>query len=152
MKKIILSFIFIVLAVLAGWFSAAGFNNFNEKSRPEVCIAENCYKVELAVTVPEQEKGLMFRKNLDKGKGMLFKFPQKGIYPFWMKNTLIPLDIVWIGSDNKIVFISRDTRPCVSDPCHTTNPGETAHYVLEVNSGEMDRIGAKVGDVVVINH
>ena len=153
MKQIILIFIFLVLAAalaLAGWVSVAGFNDFNKKSGPEVCLKGNCYKVELALTFIEQEQGLMHRPHLDQDRGMLFKFAHEGIYSFWMKNTLIPLDIVWIGSDNKIVFISRATPPCVNDPCPTINPDKSARYVLEVNRGEMDRLGAQVGDIVAI--
>jgi uncharacterized protein len=144
--KAILFFVLVIaLAALAGWFSVAGFN---KKSGTEVCFKQNCYKVELALTPAQQEQGLMFRKSLDKDKGMFFEFDRDGIYPFWMKNTLMPLDIVWIGPDKKIVFISADTRPCVNDHCVSIDPGKDARYVLEINAGETVRINAKVGDEV----
>src|ERR1035437_263623 len=59
-----------------------------------VCFKQNCFSVELAKTSAEQERGLMYRTELDKDKGMLFIFYNEGIYPFWMKNTLIPLDMI----------------------------------------------------------
>ncbi|MCX6815196.1 MAG: DUF192 domain-containing protein, partial [Candidatus Aenigmarchaeota archaeon] len=90
--------------------------------------------------------GLMDRNYLASDKGMLFVFANEGVYPFWMKNTLIPLDMIWLDSDHGVVFISRDTQPCKQDPCPTINPGKNAKYVLEVNAGVSDRIGLKEGD------
>jgi hypothetical protein len=94
----------------------------------------------------------MYRQILAQDHGMLFDFGQEGVYPFWMKNTLIPLDIVWLDKNLKIVFISADTLPCKNDPCVSVNPGAVARYVLEVNAGEMARIGARPGDAITINH
>ena len=74
--------------------------------------AGGCFQVELARTESERDQGLMYRKELDKNKGMLFIFDKEGIYPFWMKNTLIPLDMIWIDSNNKIVFIAQNVQPC----------------------------------------
>ena len=62
----------------------------------EVCLKEKCFSVELAKTSAEQAKGLMFRENLSIDKGMLFIFEKEEIYPFWMKDHLIPLDIIGI--------------------------------------------------------
>ena len=147
MKKNFLILILLAVAaavlILAVWFGV-----LNKKAITKVCLDKSCYQVELALTPQDQALGLMFRKSLDKDKGMFFKFPQDGVYPFWMKNTLIPLDIIWIGSDKKIVFISRDTASCASDPCPLTDPGIPASYVLEINAGEIARIGAKIGDEV----
>ena len=64
------------------------------------------------------KNGLMFRENMDSDRGMLFIFEKEGEYPFWMKNTLIPLDIIWINKDKEVVFISENAQPCEEGkPC-----------------------------------
>ncbi|MFZ3074429.1 MAG: DUF192 domain-containing protein [Minisyncoccales bacterium] len=116
----------------------------------KVCFGEQCYGVELARTSQEIERGLMYRSSLDKDKGMLFDFGTAGIHKFWMKNTLISLDMVWIGADKKIIFISNNISPCIKNTCPLYGPDLPARYVLEVNGGEMKRLTAKVGDAVAI--
>jgi uncharacterized membrane protein (UPF0127 family) len=123
----------------------------SQNHTPEVCVRSACYRVEAAVTPQEQALGLMSRQSLDNGQGMLFLFEQDEVYVFWMKDTLIPLDIVWIDSNDKIVFISKNNLPCKNDACPSINPKQTARYVLEVNAGEMDRIGAQIGDQAAVN-
>ena len=113
-----------------------------------VCFSENCFKVEIASTSEELSKGLMFRENLEKNSGMLFIFPENGIYGFWMKNTLIPLDIIWINSNKEIVFIKDNALPCKTEICETYSSDEKALYVLELNSGTADKIGLEIGDEV----
>jgi hypothetical protein len=120
-------------------------------SAGKVCLGNNCYVVELAITPSERERGLMFRSSLGKDRGMLFDFGADGIHKFWMKNTLINLDIIWIGADKKIVFISNNISPCIRDVCPSYGPDAAARYVLEVNGGEMKRLGAKIGDAAVMN-
>jgi uncharacterized protein len=122
-----------------------------QNSQNQVCFGSRCFFVELAKTSLEQEKGLMNRKQLDKDKGMLFIFEKEGIYAFWMKNTLIPLDIVWINSNNKVVFISQNTEPCKSLICPSVVPTAKAKYILEINAGICEEIGLKLGDELKIN-
>jgi len=114
----------------------------------QVCFGGNCFQVELALTPQEQETGLMNRTYLAPDKGMLFIFPQDGIYPFWMKDTLIPLDMIWMSSNRTVVFIGRDEQPCGPVVCPSISPGVPARYVLEVNGETADRIGLKVGDTL----
>jgi len=90
----------------------------------------------------------MFREKLDSNKGMLFIFDREGEYPFWMKNTLIPLDIIWINEKKEVVFISENTQPCEKDPCLSVNPGKNAEYILEVNGGAAQKIGLNMGDTL----
>ena len=116
------------------------------KSQNRVCFRENCFQVELALTPEQQAQGLMFRQNLDPDKGMLFIFQEEGIYPFWMKDTLIPLDMIWMDSNKTVVFIKKDAEPCGSGDCPLINPGKKAKYVLEVNAGAAERIGLQEGD------
>lgn len=91
-------------------------------------------------------QGLMERQSLNKNEGMLFIFKQEGIYPFWMKNTLIPLDIIWISKEKKIVFINKNSQPCGTADCPIINPGVKAKYVLEINAGISEEIGLETGD------
>jgi uncharacterized membrane protein (UPF0127 family) len=66
---------------------------------------------------------------------MIFLFPESGDYPFWMKNTLIPLDMIWIDDQKKIVHVAHDVPPCKADPCPSVPPGANAKYVVEVAAG-----------------
>lgn len=121
-------------------------------AQPQVCFKEHCFFVELAKTEEARAQGFMFRKSLDKDKGMLFIFNQEGVYPFWMKNTIIPLDIIWLSKDSKIVFISKSAQPCLpaqadtKSSCTGINPEVNAQYVLEINAGVSDELGLNVGD------
>src|SRR4030067_404571 len=87
-----------------------------------VCFGQDCFSVELALTPEQQARGLMNRTHMDQDGGMLFVFPQGGIYPFWMKDTLIPLDMVWMDSQGKVVFIKESAQPCSPVVCPSVNP------------------------------
>jgi len=116
----------------------------------KVCIRDKCYQAELAITPQEWGRGLMFRESLGKDQGMLFESGQDGIHKFWMKNTKISLDMVWIGADKKIIFISNNISPCIREVCPSYGPDAPARYVFETNGGEMARLGAKAGDAVIM--
>lgn len=119
-----------------------------QKFQNQVCFDSHCFSVELAKTNAEKERGLMFRSDLKENKGMLFIFDEESIYPFYMKNTLIPLDIIWINKDKKVVFISKNAQPCEQNPCPITTPTAGASYVLEVNAGKVEELEIKTGDSV----
>ncbi|MFH1721825.1 MAG: DUF192 domain-containing protein [Candidatus Altiarchaeota archaeon] len=115
----------------------------------EVCFSTgDCVTVEIADEPAETSRGLMFRQKLGADEGMLFIFPSEVVQKFWMKNTLIPLDMLWITENGKIIFIEHDVPPCKSDPCPTYGPDEPAKYVLEVNAGYIKEHGLKVGDTL----
>lgn len=127
------------------------YDNFGVVSRQgRACFNDVCFNVSLAVTAAERARGLMFVDHLDEGRGMLFVFEKDGIYPFFMKDTLVPLDIIWIDSDGKVVFISRNNQPCTFI-CFNIDPGKQARYVLEMNAGISDKIGLAVGDEIKID-
>lgn len=115
-----------------------------------VCINENCFTVEIAVTPAEHSRGLMYRTALGAGSGMLFTFPYEGRHGFWMKNTIIPLDIIWIGADRKVIDIKKNAPPCKTSECPSYGPGGDAAYVLEINGGLSENMGFKKGDEVTI--
>jgi uncharacterized membrane protein (UPF0127 family) len=102
--------------------------------------------VELATDDDTRAQGLMFRDHLRPGTGMLFFFPAEGNYPFWMKNTIIPLDMIWIDSGRRIAHVASDVAPCKADPCPSYPPGVNARYVLEVAAGVAKEHGLKAGD------
>lgn len=113
-----------------------------------VCHGQDCFKVEIVSTPETREIGLMNRTELAEDKGMLFVFQEYAIYPFWMKNTLIPLDMVWLDTQFNVVHIEEDVQPCEADPCAIINPRVGALYVLEFNAGTARRIGLTVGDSI----
>lgn len=116
--------------------------------KKKACINEICFNVELAETQAERQQGLMRRQFIDQNSGMLFIFDNENFHLFWMKNTLIPLDIIWINKDNKIVHIEYNVLPCKEDPCTYYTPKEKALYVLEINAGLSEKYNFKEGDKV----
>lgn len=97
--------------------------------------------IEIADTPDMLSKGLMFRKNLDENSGMLFKFPDITYASFWGKNTYIPLDIAFIGKDNKISEI-KEIVPFSTKTIHSNFP---CKYALEVNNGFFNKNEIKEG-------
>ena len=124
---------------------------YQSEEKNQACFKEYCFNIELAVTDKERSQGLMFREYLAFNEAMLFVFPEEGEYPFWMKNTLIPLDIIWINKEKEVVFIGENLQPCEEEhPCPVVNPGKNAKYVLEVQGGVVEKIGLKVGDKIIL--
>ena len=105
--------------------------------------------VELAQTPEERKQGLMHREELCPSCGMLFLFEQENIHPFWMKNTIIPLDIVFINANYEVVDVTK-AEPCIDDPCKNYFPQSRALYVLETNQGmfSTETIGKKANIVI----
>lgn len=95
-------------------------------------------------------QGLMFREYLPSDEGMLFVFNDEQEYAFWMKNTLIPLDIIWINSLREVVYIE-SAVPCVEDPCTIYAPNASALFVLEINRGLASSNNIVLGSVASIN-
>jgi uncharacterized protein len=106
------------------------------------------YAVELALTPEEQAQGLMFRESLPERAGMLFVFPEVAPHHFWMKNTMIPLDMIWMDEGGKVLFVSADTPPCKADPCATYGPDGPAKMVLEIAGGKAKKEGVDVGKML----
>jgi len=92
-------------------------------------------RVEVVADDESRAQGLMFRDRLREGTGMLFVFPQMTELSFWMKNTLIPLDMIWIDNQQKVVHVKENVPPCQADPCPTYAAGVSAQFVLEVAGG-----------------
>ena len=139
--------VFVLLALLG--CGQVKQNKVDKESRENrVCLKGNCFYVELAATPIERARGLMFRKHLDYNKGMLFLFEDEQRHSFHMKNTLIPLDMVWINREKEVVFIKQDAQPCKKNPCPSIYPDRDAMYVLELNAGAVADMGLELGDKV----
>jgi uncharacterized membrane protein (UPF0127 family) len=103
------------------------------------------FHVELAITGEEQTRGLMFRQTLAADAGMLFVFDRSSVHTFWMKNTLIPLDMLFIGADKKIVGIVENAEPQTETG---RSVGRPSLYVLEIGGGLSAQLGIRAGQTV----
>lgn len=103
--------------------------------------------IEIADNDYERETGLMYRTKLEENQGMLFVFPKEEPRGFYMKNTHIPLDLIFMDSDKQIVSITRNAEP---GKLETIPSGAPAQYVLEVKAGLAAQWGLKVGDKILI--
>jgi len=103
------------------------------------------YFVEVAVSQSDQEKGLMHRKRLDKKSGMLFIFRKEKIARFWMKNTYIPLDIIFINKSGSIDFIKKNTKPL---SLKSIKSKDKVIAVLEINAGEVEEFGIEEDSII----
>jgi len=103
------------------------------------------FEVDLALTDAERTRGLMFRDQLGPYEGMLFDFYQEAPESFWMKNTLIPLDMVFIAGDGTVRHIHANAKPLSTDAIPSEYP---VRAVLEINGGSARLLGIKPGDKV----
>jgi uncharacterized membrane protein (UPF0127 family) len=106
------------------------------------------YSVEIPRTPEARERGLMFRERLAPRTGMLFVFDTTARHAFWMKNCLIPLDLIWLDETKRVVAVLPDTPPCKSDPCPIYQVAVPARYVLEIAGGAAQREGVAAGSVL----
>ena len=133
------------LVLVAGLFVTSAC-----QGQPKVVILtqegrEQGFQVEIADTPAKRELGLQYRRELPMDRGMIFLFPMESEHSFWMKNTPIPLDMIFINSERKIVGIVEQAAPFTLDSRFVTGASQ---YVLEVNGGLAQRYGFKAGDRV----
>ena len=107
--------------------------------------ATHVFKSEIARTSAEQAKGLMFRTEIGDDEGMIFLRNPPDVAAFWMRNTVIPLDIIFVGLDRRILNIAANARPYDETPLPADGP---TLAVLEINGGLAARLGIKPGDKV----
>lgn len=142
-KKIYLILILPLIIMISGCVQ--------KQKKSEVCIKNICYNVEIANTPEKRATGLMNRESIPANSGMLFIFEDESIQEFWMKNTLIPLDIIWIDTNSKIVDI-KQAEPCTKDPCAIYTPSKEARYALEINQSQASRNNIEIGDSVTLKN
>jgi uncharacterized membrane protein (UPF0127 family) len=145
MKK---TYLIIVIAVLAifTWLTIKPHILEPKSHTPQVEIGDKIINVEIANTNAKRELGLSGHAPLADVQGMLFVFDKSGIYPFWMKDMLFPIDIIWISEDFKIVYIEKNAQ--INSFPNTFGYDKEARYVLEVNAGFSDNNNLKIGDQV----
>jgi hypothetical protein len=100
------------------------------------------FNIETAETPDESEQGLMYRTEMDDNQAMLFIFPYERVASFWMKNTYLPLDIIFFDKDKKIVHIAKNAVPLSEEPITSK---KTSLYALEIKAGLSDKLGIKEG-------
>lgn len=115
--------------------------------RLQLSVAGRDVRVELAVDTPTRNRGLMHRTRMDEDAGMLFVFPDSAPRTFWMRNTLLPLDIIFLDEQGRVINVV-EAPPMVERPgFHSTR---AARYVLELNQGWCKRHGLAAGDRIAI--
>jgi uncharacterized protein len=137
----------LVVLLFLGLFVAAGSAQAAGQSTLEIATKSGVhpFSVELATTEAEREKGLMFRKELPEGQGMLFDFHREQEVGFWMQNTYIPLDMIFIKADGRILRIAENAKPMSTDVIPSNGP---VRFVLEVIAGTARKMGIVPGDRV----
>lgn len=109
-------------------------------------IGKRTFTLEIANTPAARERGLMFRQSMPEDHGMIFVFPDQAVRRFWMRNTRIPLDIIFVNSDQTIVAIE-PMKPFDESGTSSRRP---AKYAIELNRGMAEKAGVKVGDQLEI--
>jgi uncharacterized membrane protein (UPF0127 family) len=105
--------------------------------------------VEIADEPEEQRRGLMDRPTLAPEAGMLFIFPESAPRAFWMMNTLIPLDMIFVDAEKRIINIQEKAMPCQAPhPCPSYPSAAPAKYVLEIAGGQARALGIRAGDTL----
>jgi len=145
-KKNVIAFIFLV--VLVPIFLVMLQKNLKQE---QVCINEYCFSVEVVETSIARAKGLMFRRELADDSGMLFIFNDEKLRSFWMKNTFIPVDMIFLDKNKEVVSIEKNVQPCVTKDCPRVRPKEKSKYVLELNANIADKINLGIGDKLQFN-
>jgi uncharacterized protein len=138
----------VVLAVVVALCALAGASARAASVQPLEIVTKNgvqVFSVEMATTEQEKETGLMYRKELPDGKGMLFDFSPEQQVSMWMKNTYIPLDMIFIRADGRILRIAENTEPLSTKIISSGGP---AKGVLEVIAGTAKKYGIEPGDRV----
>jgi len=158
-------FMFIIIAVVLLFMINPGSNNRKDEHKPSrtevpftkegeltfyqanTKIPITTIEIEIADNYRETMRGLMFRYKMDMDKGMYFVMDREEPQAFWMKNTYIPLDIIYLNSKKQIVSIVKNTKP---ESTASLPSGKKAKYVVEVNAGFCDKYNIESGDYIVV--
>ena len=127
-------FILILLLLIFNFSFVSSNTSFEKYSlvfSDYLCLPSTCFEIELADTPEKKRKGLMFREELSEDKGMLFPYIEEKFITIWMKNTLIPLDIIWLDKNLNVVHIHENAVP---NSLAKLRASIKANYVLEINA------------------
>jgi uncharacterized membrane protein (UPF0127 family) len=146
MKNYIYILIFISIAFTNANANANEITFQNSSLTIQTKDSEYIFNIEIAITEKERSRGLMYRKELKQTEGMLFLYPKKQIIKMWMKNTLIPLDMIFINKSGKIIDIFKMTIPKDLTPI---GPDVKLKGVLEINGGLTSYLNINKGDFII---
>jgi uncharacterized membrane protein (UPF0127 family) len=119
-------------------------------TEPSVTLHGKRFSTEFATDDASRELGLMNRTSLAADHSMLFIFTDEQPRAFWMKNTLIPLDILYFDKARKLVSMQLNAQPCKADPCAIYPSDGAARYVLELPAGTAGKLGLKLGEPLTV--
>ena len=137
-------FIFLIF----NFFLVSFYTFSNEKIEVSIYNKNIIFNVEVAKTIEERRSGLMYRKKLLNNEGMLFIFPREKIIQLWMKNTYIPLDVIFI-SENKVIVDIKKNMEKLSETIIKSKV--KSRYALEFNAGLINKLDIKIGDKILFN-
>ena len=142
--------ILLIAAGLAGafWYFKGGSDGEIIRMK----IGGQMFELETARSMAQKAKGLSGRETLGKDRGMIFIYEKEGIYPFWMKDTKIPLDIIWINGKGEVVEI-KTAVPQIGeslDKLKLYQNEQPAKYIIELEGGRAEKLGLKVGNKLTI--
>ena len=144
MKKTCILFIIVIFFLLSAFFL---LKNRTEVDLTKVSFSgKSTYWVEIADTPQKAEIGLMWRKNMPQNQGMLFIFPYPHIIKMWMKNTYIPLDMIFLNAQRQVICLRENARPLDESIISCPYP---AKMVLELNAGEIKTNNIQLGDYLL---
>ena len=133
---------------ICNFFLVSFYTFSNEKIDVSIYSKNITFNVEVAKTIEERRTGLMYRKKLLNNEGMLFIFPREKIIQLWMKNTYIPLDVIFI-SENKVIVDIKKNMERLSETIVSSKV--KSRYALEFNAGLINKLGIEIGDKVLFN-
>ena len=134
--------------LIFNFFLISSYTFSNEKIDVSIYNKNITFNVEVAKTIEERRIGLMYRKKLLNNEGMLFIFPREKIIQLWMKNTYIPLDVIFI-SENKVIVDIKKNMEKLSETIVKSKV--KSRYALEFNAGLINKLDIKIGDKVLFN-
>ena len=136
------------ILLIFNFFLVSFYTFSNEKIDVSIYNKNITFNVEVAKTIEERRIGLMYRKKLLNNEGMLFIFPREKIIQLWMKNTYIPLDVIFISKNKVIVDIKKNMEKLSET---IVKSKVKSRYALELNAGVVDKLDIEIGDKVLFN-
>lgn len=121
------------------------------EEKKTIVLGGRNFDVVTATTPEEHAQGLMNVQRLEANEGMLFVFGKPAMPAFWMKNTLLPLDIIFIDKEKSVISV-HTAQPCTEEHCQTYSPSREAFFVLEVNAGTAKMLNVSIGEKITINN
>jgi uncharacterized membrane protein (UPF0127 family) len=129
--KIPLRMIYSIVVILISSFQSLGASEITFKTTM-LTINQDMYRLEIAKTQNQRQRGLMFRQKLNSKNGMVFVYPHSANHRIWMKNTKIKLTVIWINEGGDVLGIQR-LEPCQRDPCKIYGVNQPSRYIIELN-------------------